>query len=65
MTEAVLEDHRIGISLSADDCEQSMGRKPIDADEFERWALLVEKGLFNGHIDWDMECMRDAIGSRS
>ena len=55
------------ISLSAGDFELSMGRKPGDEDEFEKWALLVEKGLLNGHIDWDIlyECTRDVIGSGS
>ena len=67
MKQATVLDHRIVISLSAGDFEQSMGRKPKDEDEFERWALLVEKGLLNGHIDWNIlyECTRDAIGSSS
>ena len=67
MNHAVIKDHQIIISLSIGDFEHSMGREPKDQDEFEKWALLVEKGLLNGHIDWDIlyECTRNAIGSSS
>jgi len=67
MNHAVVKDHQIIISFSIGDFEQSMGRKPRDEDEFEKWALLMEKGLLNGHIDWDIlyECTRNAIGSSS
>ena len=61
----IVKDHQIIISLSAGVFELSIGRKPRDEDEFEKWALLLEKGLLNGHIDWDIlyGCTRDAIGS--
>ncbi len=67
MKEATVRDHRIVISLSAADFEQSMGRKPRDEDDFEKWALLMKKVLLNGHVGWDIlyECTRDAIGSSS
>jgi len=67
MKKAEVKDHQIVISLSQGDFEMVMGRKPADQDDFEKWALLVEKGLLNGHIDWDIlyECTRDAIKSCS
>lgn len=32
-------------------------------EEFDDWARLCEKGLRNGHVDWDIvyECARDAM----
>jgi len=40
-----------------------MGRKPRDQQECDDWAYLVEKGLLNGHIDWDTvyECACDGM----
>ena len=59
-----IKEHKIVLTLSAGDFEQSMGRKPKSQDEFDDWAYLAEKGLLNGHIDWDIiyECTRDAVG---
>ena len=67
MNQAVVRDHQLVISLTAADFRQSMGREPKDQDEFEKWALLIKKGLLNGHIDWDIlyECTREAIRSSS
>ncbi len=48
-----IKDHRIVIELCQGDFERSMGRKPRDQEEFDDWAALAEKGLQNGHIDWD------------
>jgi hypothetical protein len=61
-----IKDHRIVIELSEADFEESMGRKPRDQDEFDEWAMLAEKGLLNGHIDWDIiyECTHDAMEDR-
>ncbi len=58
-----IKDHRIVIELSEGDFESSMGRKARDQEEFDDWAYLVEKGLLNGHIDWDIvyECACDAM----
>ena len=58
-----IKDHRIEIELCEGDFETSMGRKPRDQEEFEEWARFAEKGLMNGHIDWDIlyECTRDAM----
>jgi hypothetical protein len=58
-----IKDYEIVIQLSAGEFELSMGRKPIDQDEFDVWARLVEKGLMNGQIDWGIlyECACDAM----
>ena len=58
-----IKDHEIVIQLCEGDFEMSMGRKPRDQEEFDDWAHLAEKGLMNGHIDWDIlyECTCDAI----
>ena len=61
--ETKIDDHKITITLCEGDCEQSMGREPKDREEFDKWAGLAEKGLLNGHIDWDIiyECTKDAM----
>jgi hypothetical protein len=61
MTE--IKDYRIEIELCEGDFERSMGRKPRDQEEFDDWTRFAEKGLLNGHIDWDIvyECTRDAM----
>jgi len=63
--EASIEDYKIVITLAEGDFEMSMGRNPRDQKEFNDWAMLAEKGLLNGHIDWDIiyECTRDAMAS--
>ena len=58
-----IKDHEIHITLSDGDFVESMGRMPENQAEFNRWAELAEKGLLNGHIDWNIiyECTRDAM----
>ena len=58
-----IKDYRIVIELSEEEFEMSMGRKPRDQEEFDDWARFAEKGLLNGHIDWDIlyECTCDAM----
>jgi len=58
-------EYEICITLSLGDFIESMGREPKDRAEFNRWAELAEKGLLNGHIDWDIiyECTKDAMAS--
>lgn len=58
-----IEEQTITFTLSEGDFEASMGRKPKNQAEFDDWAHLFEKGLCNGHIDWDImyECTRDAM----
>jgi len=49
--------------LCPEEFELSMGRKPKSHAEFDQWAALAEKGLLNGHIDWDIlyDCTCDAM----
>ena len=58
-----IRDWRIMIELCEGDFERSIGRRPRDQDEFDDWARLAEKGLLNGHIDWDIlyECSCGAM----
>jgi hypothetical protein len=44
-----------------------MGKKPRRQDEFDEWARLAQKGLLNGHIDWDIiyECTKDAMAGHA
>jgi len=60
------KDYQIKIELSEEEFELSMGRKPKDQREFDEWARLAEKGLLNGHIDWDIlyECTCGAMHDR-
>lgn len=62
-SETKIEDYTITIILCEGDFVQSMERKPKSQEEFNDWAALAEKGLLNGHIDWDIiyECTRDAM----
>ena len=56
-------DYIITINLSEGDFIESVGRMPNNQDEFNEWAKLAEKGLLNGHIDWNViyECTKDAM----
>ena len=58
-----MKEHTISLILTLDDFKVSMGREPKDVAEFEDWASLLEKGLLNGYIDWDIlyECAQDAM----
>ena len=37
--------------------------RTLRLEGFDQWAALAEKGLLNGHIDWDIlyECTCDAM----
>jgi len=58
-------EYEISITLSLGDFIESMGREPKNQAEFIEWAVLAEKGLLNGHIDWSIiyECTKDAMSS--
>ncbi|HEX41451.1 MAG TPA: hypothetical protein ENN81_05255 [Phycisphaerales bacterium] len=58
-----IRDRKIVLVLCSGDFEASMHRKPRDQAEFDEWARLAEKGLLNGHIDWDIiyECTAEAM----
>ena len=61
--ETRIEEYKITITLCDGDFERSMGRKPKNQEEFNDWAALAEKGLLNGHIDWNIiyDCTKDAM----
>ena len=58
-----IRDHSIVLHFCPEEFELSMGRKPKSQAEFDEWAALAEKGLLNGHIDWDIlyDCTCDAM----
>ena len=58
-----IRDRRIVLNLCVEEFEMSVGRKPKNQAEFDQWTELAEKGLLNGHIDWDIlyECTCDAF----
>jgi hypothetical protein len=58
-----IRDHRIILHICPEEFELSMGRRPKSQAESDQWAALVEKGLLNGHIDWDIlyDCTCDAM----
>jgi len=55
--------YHVVVSFSGEDFEHSMKRKPRDQLEFDRWAFFMEKGLFEGNINWDniRKCASDAM----
>ena len=62
-TSGEIRDYTIILHICPEEFELSMGRKPKSQAEFDEWAALAEKGLLNGHIDWDIlyECTCDAM----
>ena len=58
-----IKDYHVTLSFLPGEFEMSMGRSPQSQDEFDAWATLVEKGLLNGHIDWDIlyQCACEAL----
>ena len=58
-----IKDCQIVIQMSVEDFKMSMGRRPIDQGEFDRWSRLLREKLVKGHINWDMvyACTRDAL----
>ncbi len=51
------------LSFSGEDFEEAMHRRPQDQKEFDRWAFFMEKGMFEGNIDWGRirECACEAM----
>ena len=58
-----MEEYKIEIEIGVGDFEQVFGRKPKDENEFQEFCNYSEKGLMNGHIDWDIvfNCAKDAM----
>jgi len=63
MADERIKEHKIVVTLCAGDFEASMARKPRSQEEFDEWAYLAEKGLLNGHTDWQIlyECTAEAM----
>ncbi len=59
-----MDEHKIEFVIGEGDFEGVFGRKPKDDNEFEEFCYYCEKGLRNGHIDWDIvfQCSKDAMG---
>ena len=51
--EEEIKEYKIVLTLCPEGFEFSMGRKPKSQGEFDGWARLAEKGLLDGHTDWD------------
>ena len=58
-----MDEHKIELVIGVGDFEQAFGRKPKSGNEFEEFCYYCEKGLTNGHIDWDIifSCAKDAM----
>ncbi|MHC4524723.1 MAG: hypothetical protein ACYSU8_04195 [Planctomycetota bacterium] len=48
-----IEKRFITITLFEIDFERSIGRKPKNQSEFDRWAKKANAAIFNGCLDWD------------
>ena len=53
MAKQDVEKRQIVVTLFAIDFERSLGRKPADQAEFDRWVKKANLALFNGCLDWD------------
>lgn len=63
---AQIKPCKVVIEWCEEEFELSMSRKPRNQEEFDDWARLMEKGLLNGHVDWDIlyECTCGAMQDR-
>ena len=50
---SVIEKRPITIMLFEIDFVRSIGRKPKNQTEFDRWAKKANLAVFTGCIDWD------------
>jgi hypothetical protein len=58
-------EHTMIFTVDEYDFKEAVGRKPKNIGEFNEWAGYVEKGLFNGHIQYDIlfGCAADCLGA--
>ena len=58
-----VKSYKIEFELCEGDFEQAFGRKPTNESEFVEFCKYSEKGLRNGHIDWEIlfGCARDEM----
>jgi len=50
---STIEKRTISITLFEIDFERSIGSKPKNQAEFDRWAKKANAAIFNGCLDWD------------
>jgi len=55
--------YEIQVVISEEDFELGVGRRPRHQKEFLSFCCYCEKGLLNGHIDWDIlfDCAREEL----
>ena len=58
-----MKDYKIEFEICSEDFDQAFGRKPKNEKEFREFCEFCEKGLRNGHIDWNIifNCAKDAM----
>jgi len=58
-----MKEYKIEFVISEEDFEHTFARKPKSVKEFEEFCYFCEKGLMNGHIDWDIifSCAKEAM----
>ena len=57
-----IKPHEIIFEICEGDFIDSLNRPPKNQEEFDQWAYYVEKGMRNGHIDWNIlyKCANEA-----
>ena len=48
-----IEKRQIVVTMFESDFERSIGRKPKDQTEFDKWVKKANIALFNGCLNWD------------
>jgi len=56
-------EYEIQLVISQEDFELAVGRKPRHEKEFLSFCGSCEKGLLDGHIDWNIlfDCAREEL----
>ncbi len=60
-----MREHKIELFIDSIDFEQTFGRQPTDDTEFEWFCFYCQKGLMNGHINWDIvfQCAKEEMAT--
>jgi hypothetical protein len=58
-----MQDYKIEFTIGVEDFISTLRRNPKNKTEFDRFCELSEKGLRNGHIDWNIvfNCAKDMM----
>lgn len=58
-----MKSYKIEFEICLEDFEKTLGRKAENDDEFHEFCRYCERGLYNGHIIWDIvfDCAKDAM----